>query len=358
MKILFTFYLPSGGMETLNRIRAKSLANMGIESHLLYLFNAEGKKNIIGIPAYITNDDAKIKEILDQHQFDAIVVCTDFYLMERIRNLGYSGKIIYEVQGLGIPSEAAAVVDQAAPYIKSYAQAILYPQTSHLIHLFNSKIPEFPQYCFNNPLDVYGFGYRTHEKISQPIIGWVGRLEPNKNWSFFLELCSHLIKWNNNLTIWMFGDLKLSADDQKEEFKKRTEQLNLTSHLIHHEDVPNHEMADYYSKIGDSGGFLSSTSILEGFGYSVSEALLCRCPVVATDSDGIRNFIIHNYTGKINHQGDLMEAVNHAKEIIINTEDREKIREQGVLHIKQNFPPEKYGNSFNVMLRSLGIIGP
>lgn len=41
MKVLFTFFNPSGGMETLNRVRCAALTARGIECHMLYTHNGE-----------------------------------------------------------------------------------------------------------------------------------------------------------------------------------------------------------------------------------------------------------------------------------------------------------------------------
>ncbi len=46
MKVLFMYILPSGGMNTLNRVRARALRGAGIESHLLFLRTGSGMGDI------------------------------------------------------------------------------------------------------------------------------------------------------------------------------------------------------------------------------------------------------------------------------------------------------------------------
>ncbi|MFJ7991866.1 hypothetical protein ACIQY5_06635 [Peribacillus frigoritolerans] len=58
----------------------------------------------------------------------------------------------------------------------------------------------------------------------------------------------------------------MSSPTERDEFNRLTKQLNLQNNLTIYSKVPNERMADYFSMIGDSGGFLCSTSKVEGFG--------------------------------------------------------------------------------------------
>lgn len=107
------------------------------------------------------------------------------------------------------------------------------------------------------------------------------------------------------------------------------------------------------SIIGDSGGLLLSTSILEGFGYAVAEAMLCRCPVLTTDSDGVRRLVINNHTGKIYTRGQLDEAVNAALSLMDDPALRARIRMNGEWHIRTNLSSELYADRFLQMYHQL-----
>ncbi|MFP3415838.1 glycosyltransferase, partial [Bacillus sp. SIMBA_074] len=101
-------------------------------------------------------------------------------------------------------------------------------------------------------------------------------------------------------------------------------------HLKMYVNQPHNKMAEYFSIIGDSGGFLCSTSKVEGFGYAVLEAMVCRCPVLSTDSDGVRSFIRHNQTGKFFDQGNIDQAELEGNELLSNIPLREDIRRKAV----------------------------
>ncbi|MFC4103319.1 glycosyltransferase family 4 protein [Paenibacillus xanthanilyticus] len=355
MKILFTFYNPSGGMETLNRIRCQALGAKGFECHLLYKMGGSGMQNIRNIPTHIVENDKELKDLLARERYDAIVVCTDSYLLESVRQAGYQGCLIYEVQGLGTPETAKQIMIEFEERVRENADAIVYPRTKQLEELMREHLSDLPQYCFDDPLPVGTFGYEAYPPHQAPILGWVGRIEPNKNWREYLELGFRLSVEKPDLQLWMFEDRALSQPSERAAFDALVAKLGLEKRLYQYDCVPHQLMADYYSIIGDSGGFLCSTSIMEGFGYAVAEALLCRCPVLSTDSGGIRRFITHDETGKLYARGNLMEAIEQAGQLMNDRALRERIRDNGVKHISEQFAPSRYTGHFAAMLRQLGV---
>jgi glycosyltransferase involved in cell wall biosynthesis len=347
-KVLFVFYLPSGGMETLNRQRCKALQLQDIECHLLYLQTGTGMQNISQIPTYITNQDDEIKQILSNH-FDAIIVSSDYPMLQRIRKLGYKGKLIYEIQGLGSFKDAEKILTQAKTIVTTYSNGILYPKTPHLMHLIELHYPEHPKYCFHNCFDPSEFGYRTLHQLPDPVIGWVGRLEINKNWDDFLMFALRFIKQKPDTKFWMFIDDTLGNPNEKKRFQNLLTRYKLTNSVDIHANIPHKQMADYFSIIGDSGGFLLSTSKVEGFGYAVIEAMSCRCPVLSSDSDGVKAFIIHDQTGKFYKNGNIGSAVNQALDLVNNLELRDRIITNAFNHLSI-FSLETYAMEFMKIL--------
>lgn len=351
MKLLVTFYVPSGGIETLNRLRSRALRKVGIDCHVLYTQKGAGLQNKSNIPTYIASSDTDLRSIIQGHQFDAILVSSDYLMLERLRRLGYAGTIIYEAQGLGAPELAEETAAAAAPFIQQYAQGIHLPTTSHLIQLFEKYCPHSPKFIFKNLVDYDKFHYRKSLKTpAQPIISWIGRLEQNKNWKDFIDICHLLVQHQPKLHIWMFIDPNLSQDKELESLINKVGTLNLRNKLTLHNNVAHAHMMDYLSMTGDSGGFLMSTSILEGFGYSIAEAMSCRCPVISSDSDGVRVFIQHNVTGKFYPHHDIQYACTEGLELLNNKKLRHDIRDRAVQHIKQNFQPAVYAHHFSNML--------
>lgn len=353
MKILFTFYTPSGGMETLNRIRCKALNDTGFECHILYTMDGDGRKNIKGIRTYITHDNEEIRRIIERENYDVIVVCTDIMLLQTMKEYAEDCVFIFEIQGLGMLDNARRVVKELESRILQHADALLYPNTSHLKALMNEHFSSLPQFCYDNPLDTTGFGYVSYPPKQYPIIGWIGRIEQNKNWRDFLAIGQRLLVQHPNLYLWIFDDANLYEPAEKADFDVLSRSVPFANRLVRNSGVPHDLMADYYSMIGDSGGFVCSTSVLEGFGYSVAEAMLCRCPVLATDSDGVRRFINHNKTGKFFKHGDINQAVDEARSLMLNQQLRESIRLNGEEYIKNNFTTSLYCRRFRRMVKEL-----
>ncbi|MFN2747817.1 glycosyltransferase [Bacillus sp. z60-18] len=355
LKILFTFFVPSGGVETLNRQRLYALHQFGVKCDFLYLQEGTGLQNKVNTSIFITNYEDEIKEIIFRENYDAIVVGSDLLLLKTIREFGYQGLLIYEVQGLGNNKEYVDEFLEIHAYsiVNECSDAILYPQTPHLQQAFEKYFPAKKKFCFHNCFNTKEFHYQTLPKQNNPIIGWVGRLEENKNWRDFLSIGAKLIQKNDSIQLWMFEDSTLAEEEERSAFAERINELNLKEHLTVYANQPHQKMAEYFSIIGDSGGFLCSTSKVEGFGYAVLEAMVCRCPVLTTDSDGVRSFITHNVTGKFFELGDIHQAVQEGKELIANGVLREEIRRNALKHIEDHFAPEKYAERFLNMIHEL-----
>lgn len=353
MKVLFVYYVPSGGVETLNRQRCRALRPFGIEGHCLYYRWGAGLQNQADYPVYVTSDDIAIKHVLDSNQYHAIVAVTDHLAFERFRLLGYKGKLILEIQGYGPLHVAREQLTMAAPYIHAHADGLLNPCTPHIDALFAELFPMKPKFRFNNCFDYRLFTYREAPQSPDPIIGWLGRIEDNKNWREFLHIGHRLISAYPNLQLWMFEDHTLSQPAEREQFMQLISILGIGKNLTMRSNVPHEQMQHYFSVIGDSGGFLCSTSKVEGAPYAILEAMSCRCPVLTTNSDGVSSSIYHNLTGKYYSLGNIDHAVAEARDLMENRSLRDSIRAGAQVHVQNNFNPEQYGSNFAAMLQSL-----
>jgi glycosyltransferase involved in cell wall biosynthesis len=310
------------------------------------------------IPHFITNNDGEIQKVLADNQYDAIIVTCDHLMLQRLRGIGYQGPLIYEAQGLGSYEEARSTLEFAAKFIRKYARAAISTPTSHLMVLFQSYLSDFPRFYIQNMVDTGRFvhiGAMGLNPSGKPILGWIGRLEKNKNWRLFLEISAALKKQRPDLQIWMFEDANISEPGERAKFNELVRELNLMKDLTIRSNIPHDHMPHYLSVIGDSGGFLLSTSFAEGFGYAVAEAMSCRCPVLSTDSDGVRHFIDHNRTGKFFKTRSVSEAVREASELMDNRELTERLRVQAEQHIRTHFSPSRYAADIVNIMVALGL---
>jgi len=353
MKVLFVFYVPSGGMDTINRLRCQELRKYGIEASCLYFGWGAGMQKQADFPFYITNQDAEIKQILDAGQYDVIVVTTDHKSFPRFRQLGYTGKFVLEIQGYGPREVARQQLTEAVPYVNAYASALLNPCTPHITALFQELFPNIPKFNIPNCFNTEAFTYRPMNKLTHPVIAWLGRMEDNKNWREFLNIGYQMSYYVPNLVMWMFEDANLSIPAEREQYDKMVADLPLHNRLLLFSNVPNVEMQYYFSAVGDSGGFMCNTSKVEGGPLSVLEAMSCKCPGLATHSDGVALTIRHNITGKNYTLGQVSQAVAEGLNLIYDHELREKIRENALQMLKNEFNPHTYCMSFIDMLNRI-----
>ncbi|MCM3129877.1 MULTISPECIES: glycosyltransferase family 4 protein [unclassified Paenibacillus] len=355
MKVLFTFFIPSGGVETLNRLRCSVLNQHGIEAHTLYLKPGTGMQNNTGT-VFITNHDNEIKSLLNQQQYDAIIVTSDINMIERLRLvLDYRGRIIYEAQGLGTREAAIETICTAIPYLQAHANAVLIPPTAHLQQLFAEICPFIHRFIIPNMLDTTTFTPIDTDIPPYPAIMWIGRLEHNKNWREFLHISHRIIQHKPNAKIWVFHDPTLAVPTDEQQFYDTLKALELEDKIGIFSNIPNSMMPHYYSMAARSGGIMLSTSIMEGFGYAVAEAISCGVPVLSSDSDGVRAFITHNQTGKFYALGNVEQAAAEAIELMDNHALREHIRRAGREHLVNHFSGSAYAVSFRQMMNALSI---
>ncbi|MBJ6363806.1 glycosyltransferase family 4 protein [Paenibacillus sp. GCM10012307] len=359
MRLLFTYYVPSGGVETLNRTRCIALMKAGIETHLLYLQEGAGKQNIADIPLFISNLDHEISSLIQTYPYDAIICTSDYLMLPRLRSMGHTGHIIFEAQGFGMISQARELMGEAAPFIRSYANAAMCTPTPHLMQLYHEFLSGFPQFFIQNAVDTETFSSQRPdnqlEPAHGPVLAWVGRLEKNKNWLLYIETAVELIKSVPNLQLWMFEDANLFEPQERAYFDRLVSYYQLAGRLTVRSNIPHHQMPLYFSAIDQSGGLLFSTSHVEGFGYAVAEAMSCSCPVLATTSDGVQFFIKHNRTGKLIMEHNPSLAAMEALELITASELRDQIKSEGRQHIREHFSPHRYVTDVFNILRALGL---
>lgn len=331
----------------------------GIETHLLYLRDGAGKQNIKDIPLFISDLDHEIAPVIQMYQYDAIICTSDYLMLPRLRNMGHTGRIIYEAQGLGMLSQARELMGVAAPYIQSYADAAICTPTPHLMQLYHEFLAGFPQFYIQNAVDTENCPPVPSETslpdAKGPVLAWVGRLEKNKNWLLYIETAVELIKSVPDLQLWMFQDANLYDPAERAYFEALVAQYQLSERLTIRSNVPHHEMPRYFYEVGRSGGLMFSTSHIEGFGYAVAEAMSCQCPVLATASDGVQFFIEHNRTGKLIMEHIPSLAAAEALELISSSTLRGSIRTQGQEHIRQHFSPHRYVEDVFNVLRAMGF---
>jgi glycosyltransferase involved in cell wall biosynthesis len=95
--------------------------------------------------------------------------------------------------------------------------------------------------------------------------------------------------------------------------------------FLYFQNPPQEEIPKIYA----SSDIFMSTSILEGFGMPLLEAMACRVAVVTTDSGGVVDFAIDGQTALVVPARDFMGLANGIIRLLEDEELRMRIAEQG-----------------------------
>ncbi|MCX7745942.1 MAG: glycosyltransferase [Clostridia bacterium] len=120
-------------------------------------------------------------------------------------------------------------------------------------------------------------------KSNKKIILWVGRIEPNKNWSILIKLAKRV---RDDYLIRIISDLNpLKERINSSEYPKLANILrrrDLQSKIQLISNCSYDEIPRWYYNAAFSGCYLS-TSYTESFGMTVLEAMATQCPMVLSD---------------------------------------------------------------------------
>ena len=143
-----------------------------------------------------------------------------------------------------------------------------------------------------------------------PVVAWVGRFEPVKGPEIFLQVCRQLHRqYGSRLKALMAGDGALN-----EKIHQERELLGLNDFLL----LPGFRQ-DIVFLFTDLD-LLVVTSINEGFGMVILEAMAAGKPVVAHDVGGIAELVVDGETGFLVPAGDV-DAICSRLDQLLN--DRE-----------------------------------
>jgi len=143
-----------------------------------------------------------------------------------------------------------------------------------------------------------------------PVIAWVGRFEPVKGPEIFLEVCRQLQRqYGSRLKAVMAGDGALN-----EKIRQKRELSGLHDFLL----LPGfrQDIISFFTDID----LLVVTSINEGFGMVILEAMAAGKPVVTHDVGGIAELVVDGETGFLVPPGDV-DAICSRLNLLLN--DRE-----------------------------------
>jgi glycosyltransferase involved in cell wall biosynthesis len=324
-----------GGCETVLSTRMHELQSLGVDAHVIFFEGGEGEKLFqdLGDRVSICQKSADVEKKLSALQPDFLLSLDTPQIRKHLDRRLSKIKYVYEVH-TPYPEGLKRLKHQNWRGVS----AILTPTRSHrdlILSLLKGKL-DCPVKVVPNPL-------RSDFNVSpetpaypRPIVIWVGRLDPHKNWRMFVDICQNLNSSGADLEYWLVGTNKISPV-QKDQLWEQIKKAKLASRFRWLPFVQNEKMDRLLSFAAASKGCLVYTSHLESFGMAAAEAMANSCPVVVPDVGGFHDFVINGETGYCYPPGNLHAAVNYILKSIRDTSARSKIVTAGFQRVQDTY---------------------
>lgn len=141
------------------------------------------------------------------------------------------------------------------------------------------------------------------------VVGFVGRIAWEKGINYLIEAVSKL----DGIKLVLVGPYKDLVGDKSVSGLKKLIYEN-TDQIVLYGPIEHDRLVDFY-KICDCL-VLPSTNNLETFGIVQPEAMVCGCPVVASDLPGVRMPVKMTGLGEISKVGDSQDLANKIKKVL------------------------------------------
>lgn len=173
-------------------------------------------------------------------------------------------------------------------------------------------------------------------------IGYVAALTKEKDHITFINTAKKVLEYRKDVVFYIVGEGKL-----QEELEQKVKQLKLQ------EDILFTGFIKQISQLILQLDMLLFTSKLEGLGTTVLDFFLAKKPVVATDSLGVRDVLIHNKTGVLCNVGDVDNLSKGVLKILDSKDFTKEIVQNAYLLVKNNHSLENLAIKHIALYKSL-----
>jgi glycosyltransferase involved in cell wall biosynthesis len=325
LRILFVYqFLSLGGVEVVLQTRLQELIRRGMDARALFLKSFGGEKLFLDLPhqVEVRTSEIEIAEFLRDFNPDWIISLDTPTILPIASQVVPQAHIAYEVHST-YPMSLSPL-----RYADLLAQVtgILVPSRSQQEMVEDILIRPLPICIVPNALpDIFLEPGESLLPHGRPAVAWVGRLDPLKNWRFFVDLV-HLVREKVDAEFWLIGG-ENSPYNEKASLQEAITSKGLEDCFNWRPAVDHTEMPGLYRAVGQSGGCLVSTSWTESFGMTVLEAMASYCPVVAPDIIGLRDLVRHRETGLLYPPGNQQAASEQIVDLLLHTDIRHTVSE-------------------------------
>lgn len=358
MKVLVIWRLLTvGGVNAGWRNRAIYFKKHGIDTEFLYTTDHGGLHIMEDVaPVYLTKDESKIIKIIKKNKYDAIIVCDTGAAFKWIRKANYQGPVLVEAR--------TPELIKLMPHLKSFRgikpETIIVP-SNYQKRLVSILTDEIPIHVIYNGIDTTFYRALNEEEINfdiepilpegKKIIGWIGRLDKRKNWQMLLEVAKLMKSQRDDIVFWVIGG---AQSIQREEFKAKWEEEQLTDIVKWFPIIPYQQMPHVYAKIRQSGGCTLATTKTESFGNTFIESMVCGVPVVASKMMPVTELVVHGEHGLLFRGQNVEDAVNQISSILDQPNLHQQMSKAAISRVQEKFAIELVAEQYVQLLRKVG----
>lgn len=251
-----------------------------------------------------------------------------------LSRIGYTGKCCFHIR---------EIFDKKS--MPEFIYKILFPGgNSSVIAISNAVKQNLPENILAKACVIYNgvslsLSPKKYDKVTMLKLLYLGRIVPWKGCHILIDILSMVLNKypSSKVELSLVGDTLYWSDDYRNELKKKIEQLHLSSYC---------HLLPYTSDAESvflSHDIFCNASLKEPFGRAVAEAQGCGLPVVAFNTGGIPEIVIHNETGILVPYGDCKLFTGAIGRFIERPDLIEKMGSNGRDRAKHHFDRNKQG---------------
>ncbi|CAI3377624.1 glycosyltransferase family 4 protein [Enterococcus cecorum] len=230
------------------------------------------------------------KEI-SNYNFDIYIICTSynvFHLTKYIKN-GKKIALIQDYENWDLSEQEL---------IQSYNMVDLNITVSKWLHKIVEKNCGVETICISNPIDSKKFYLETEITKRENTIAMLYHTQKRKGSIYGIEVCKNIKKKYPNTKFIFFG------------FPKRGKEI---PEWIEYRQKVN---SDELRKIYNQSKIFLCTSLIEGYGLTGLESMLCGCALVSTRTKGVEEYAISEMNSILVDVGDVEQLINAVERLL------------------------------------------
>jgi len=162
---------------------------------------------------------------------------------------------------------------------------------------------------------------------------FVGRLDNAKGGTELIDALA-LVRLHENWDMDVVGDGPMLAA-----LKQRAVDAALTGRVHFHGRINPGEMPEFYRR---ARIVIMPSMVPESFGLVGIEAMSCSRPVIAFDSGGIRDWLVHGETGFLVERGNVRELAGRIEQLFADDDLAEAMGDNGRRRVEELYRPEAH----------------